>query len=47
MEFFIFFVTFLQRYNVHLPADATVTEEALEYILRNPKPYEIIFTERQ
>ena len=46
MEMFIFFVTILQRYNVRLPEDHSVKEEAIEFLVRSPKPFNAIFTER-
>ena len=46
MEMFLFLVTVLQRYDFCLPDESKVAEESLEYIVRCPKPYEVIFTNR-
>ena len=46
LEMFIFFVTILQRYNVRLPEDHSVNEEATEFLVRSPKPFNVVFTER-
>ena len=46
MEMFLFFVTILQRYAVCLPEGSSAKDEAVEYIVRAPKPYDIVFTER-
>ena len=46
MEIFIFFVSILQRYNVCLPEGSTANDDAVEFAVRSPKPFDVIFTER-
>lgn len=47
MEFFMFFVSFLQRYNVRLPEGSTAnTDVDSSPLIRQPKKYEIIFDPR-
>ncbi|XP_067950308.1 cytochrome P450 2B9-like [Watersipora subatra] len=48
MEIFMFFVTFLQRYNISLPKDSTVTDQPISNGQGNlPPPFQIIFTARE
>ncbi|XP_067946650.1 cytochrome P450 2D26-like [Watersipora subatra] len=48
MEFFIFFVTLLQRFDVCLPEGVTMTDKAgpNDTVVRAPPPYKLIFTAR-
>lgn len=47
MEFFMFFVSFLQRYDVRLPEGSTAnTDVDFSPLIRQPKNYEIIFDPR-
>ncbi|XP_067950726.1 cytochrome P450 2B9-like isoform X1 [Watersipora subatra] len=46
MEIFMFFVTFVQRYNMSLPDGCMATDEPVTAVVNTPKPYEIIFTAR-
>ena len=47
MEFFMFFVTFLQRYNVRFPEGYTAsTEPKHNPLVRQPQNYQIIFEPR-
>ncbi|XP_067950732.1 cytochrome P450 2D20-like [Watersipora subatra] len=45
-EIFMFFVTFVQRYNMSLPDGCMATDEPVTAVVNTPKPYEIIFTAR-
>ncbi|XP_067947649.1 uncharacterized protein [Watersipora subatra] len=47
MEFFLFFTTFLQKYDIRLADALTATEEPIEMIVSTPKPYQIIFSRRE
>ncbi|KAF6040856.1 CYP2R1 [Bugula neritina] len=48
MEFFLFFVTFLQRYDINIPEGLTVTDEPKKYsfIVNTPNPYKVVFSRR-
>ena len=46
MELFMFFVTFLQRYDVNFPEGSSATDECGRQLIQCPKPFEIIFTAR-
>ena len=46
MELFLFFTSFLQRYNVCMPEGPKPTEEPVEGLLCVPQQYEVIFSRR-
>ena len=47
MEFFMFFVTFLQRYNVRFPEGYTASVEPKQNpLVRQPQNYQIVFEPR-
>jgi len=48
MEFFLFFVTFLQRYDINIPEGLTVTDEPKKYsfIVNTPNLYKVVFSRR-
>ena len=47
MEFFMFFVTFLQRYNVRFPEGYTASAEPKQNpLVRQPQNYQIVFEPR-
>ena len=46
MELFMFFVTFLQRYDVRLPEGSIVSEEPVTQLVNAPQDFEIVFAPR-
>ena len=42
----MFFVTFLQRYDVRLPEGSIVTEEPVTQLVNAPRDFKIVFAPR-
>jgi len=44
VELFLFFVNFLQKYNICLPEGSKVTTEPMISVISSPQPYGVVFS---